>query len=211
MVAEGGPVDRVNKEVREMATKTAETMTGSIVSQKQLRASFLRWTALTVPGMLLLGFGAAQLAPTGKDNAWYAALNKPAFNPPDWVFPVAWSLLYVILGIALAMILNARGARLRTPALIVFFAQLVINLSWSPLFFGLHQVVFALVLVGLMFGVTMLMTILFSQVRGLAAVLLVPYLAWLLFAAYLNYEILALNPGVETLAPGSTTTQIIGT
>jgi len=194
-----------------MARNEAGNSAGGIASQRQLRVSFLRWTALTVPGMLLLGFGAAQLAPTGKNNAWYAGLAKPAFNPPDWAFPVAWSLLYVILGIALAMILNARGARLRTPALIVFFAQLVLNLSWSPLFFGLHQVVFALVLIGLMFGVTMLMTILFSQVRGIAAVLLVPYLAWLLFAAYLNYEILALNPGVETLAPGSATTQIIAT
>lgn len=193
-----------NKGVREVATN----MAGGIASQGQLRASLLRWIAVTVPGMLLLGFGAARLSPTGSENRWYAALNKPAYNPPDWVFPVAWSLLYVILGIALAMILNARGARLRTPALIVFFGQLVLNLAWSPLFFGLHQVVVALVLVGLMFGVTLLMTILFSQVRGLAAVLLVPYLVWLLFAAYLNYEILALNPGVETLAPGSTTTQI---
>lgn len=190
-----------------MATNRA----GSIVSQRQLRVSFLRWLALTIPGMLLAGFGAAQLAPTGKSNGWYAALAKPAVNPPDWVFPVAWSLLYIILGIALAMILNARGARLRTPALIVFFLQLAVNLAWSPLFFGLHQVVVALVLVGLMVGLTMLMTILFSQVRGVAAVLLVPYLAWLLFAAYLNYEILALNPGVETLAPGSTTTQINAT
>ena len=189
----------------------ATNMAGSIVSKRQLRASLLRWIALTVPGMLLLGFGAAQLAPLGKNNVWYAGLVKPAFNPPDWVFPVAWSLLYAILGVALALILNARGARLRTPALIVFFGQLVLNLSWSPLFFGLHQVVVALVLVGLMFGVTLLMTILFSQVRGVAAVLLVPYLAWLLFAAYLNYEILALNPGVETLAPGSTTTQILAT
>ncbi|WP_010216137.1 TspO/MBR family protein [Sphingomonas sp. PAMC 26621] len=190
--------------MREVATN----MAGGIASREQLRASFLRWTAVTIPGMLLLGFGAARLSPTGSENRWYAALNKPAYNPPDWVFPVAWSLLYVILGVALAMILNARGARLRTPAVIVFFGQLVLNLAWSPLFFGLHQVVVALVLVGLMFGVTMLMTILFSQVRGLAAVLLVPYLVWLLFAAYLNYEILALNPGVETLAPGSTTTQI---
>ncbi len=190
--------------VREVATN----MAGGIASRGQLRASFLRWTAVTVPAMLALGFGVAQLSPTGSENRWYSALNKPAYNPPDWVFPVAWSLLYVILGIALAMILNARGARLRTPALIVFFGQLVLNLAWSPLFFGLHQVVVALVLVGLMFGVTILMTILFSQVRGLAAVLLVPYLVWLLFAAYLNYEILALNPGVETLAPGSTTTQI---
>lgn len=189
----------------------ATNRTGTVASQAQLRASLLRWIAITVPGMLLIGFGAAQLAPTGDTNAWYASLTKPAYNPPGWVFPVAWSLLYAILGVSLALILNARGARLRTPALIAFFVQLAVNLAWSPLFFGLHQVVPALVLVGLMFGLTMLMTIIFSQVRGLAAVLLVPYLVWLLFAAYLNYEILALNPGVETLAPRATTTQIIAT
>lgn len=190
-----------------MATNT----TGTVASRAQLRASLLRWIAVTVPGMLLIGFGAAQLAPAGDTNAWYAALTKPTYNPPGWVFPIAWSALYAILGVSLALILNARGARLRTPALIVFFVQLAVNLVWSPLFFGLHQVVAALVLVGLMFGLTMLMTIIFSQVRGLAAVLLVPYLVWLLFAAYLNYEILALNPGVETLAPRASTTQIIAT
>ncbi|WP_242139973.1 TspO/MBR family protein [Sphingomonas sp. TREG-RG-20F-R18-01] len=190
--------------MRDMATNG----TGSIASRGQLRAGFLRWLGVTVPLMLLLGFGVAQFVPAGKDNVWYSALTKPALNPPDWAFPVAWSLLYVLLGVVLAMVLNARGARLRTPALIVFFLQLAVNLSWSPLFFGLHQVVVALVVIGLMVGLTMLMSILFSQVRGLAAVLLLPYLAWLLFAAYLNYEILALNPGVESLAPGAKTTQI---
>ena len=190
-----------------MATKMAR----GIASRGQLRASFLRWVVVTVPLLLLLGFGVAQFVPSGSNNGWYASLAKPALNPPDWVFPVAWSVLYVLLGVVLALLLNARGAHLRTPALIVFFVQLAANLAWSPLFFGMHQVVVALVVVGLMVGLTMLMTILFSQVRGLAAVLLVPYLVWLVFAAYLNYEILALNPGVETLAPGSTTTQINAT
>ena len=180
-----------------------------IASKQQLRLAFLRWAVVTVPFVLLLGFTSARLVPTGADNAWYAALTKPEITPPDWAFPVAWTVIYIMLGLALAMIINARGSHLRGPAIAVFAVQLVINLIWSPLFFGMHQVGWALGVVGAMFGLTLVMTVIFARIRTFAAVLLVPYLAWLLFAGYLNYQIMDLNPGAETLAPSATTTQII--
>lgn len=180
-----------------------------IASKRQLRLAFLRWAVVTVPFVLLLGFTSARLAPSGSGNAWYAALAKPAVTPPDWVFPVAWTGIYVLLGVALAMILHARGSRMRGPAIVLFAVQLVVNLVWSPLFFGMHRVTLALGVVGAMFVLTLAMTFVFARVRPLAAWLLTPYLAWLAFAGYLNYAIVDLNPEAETLAPSSATTQII--
>ena len=180
-----------------------------VASKQQLRLAFLRWAVVTVPFVLLLGFTAARLAPSGSDNVWYAALAKPAITPPDLAFPIAWTAIYILLGLSLAMILHARGSRLRGPAIALFMLQLAINLTWSPVFFGMHQVTFALGIVAAMFVLTLAMTLLFAKIRIVAAMLLVPYLAWLLFAGYLNYQIMDLNPGAETLAPSATTTQII--
>ena len=180
-----------------------------IASKQQLRLAFMRWAVVTVPFILLLGFTSARIAPTGSANSWYAALVKPVETPPDWAFPAAWTLIYILLGLALAMIINARGSRLRGPAIALFSVQMVANLIWSPLFFGMHQVFWSLVLIGIMFVLALIMTILFGRVRIGAALLLVPYLAWLIFAGMLEYQIMQLNPGAETLVPSSATTQII--
>ena len=180
-----------------------------IASKQQLRLAFLRWAVVTVPFILLLGFTSARLAPTGSENAWYAALAKPAVTPPDWAFPAAWTAIYILLGLALAMLIHARGSRLRGPAIALFAVQMVVNLIWSPLFFGMHQVTWALAVIGAMIALTLAMIVLFSRIRIMAALLLVPYLAWLIFAAYLNYEIMDLNPSAETLVPSAGTTQIL--
>lgn len=182
-----------------------------LASKRQLRLALLRWAVVTVPFILLLGFTAARLAPTGSASAWYAALAKPPQTPPDWAFPVAWTVIYVLLGLALAMILHARGSRLRGPAIALFAVQMAVNLVWSPLFFGMHQVRYALCVIGAMFVLTAALILLFGRIRGPAAWLLVPYLGWIVFAGYLNYEILDLNPSAETLVPSATTTQIITT
>jgi benzodiazapine receptor len=180
-----------------------------IASKQQLRLAFLRWAVVTVPLILLLGFTSARLAPTGSRNAWYAALVKPALTPPDLVFPVAWTMIYILLGLSLAMILHARGSKLRGLAIAAFVLQLLVNLTWSPVFFGMHAVTPALGIVGAMLILTLTMAFIFSRIRVIAALLLVPYLAWLLFAFYLNAAIIDLNPGAETLAPSASTTQII--
>jgi benzodiazapine receptor len=180
-----------------------------IASKQQLRLAFMRWAVVTVPFILLLGFTSARLAPSGAANSWYAALIKPAETPPDWVFPAAWTSIYVLLGLALAMIIHARGSRLRGPAIALFAVQMVVNLIWSPLFFGMHQVFWSLVTIAVMFVLAFATTVLFGRIRAGAAWLLVPYLAWLVFAGVLTYRIAELNPGAETLVPSSSTTQII--
>ncbi|MBY0521010.1 MAG: tryptophan-rich sensory protein [Sphingomonas sp.] len=180
-----------------------------LASKEQLRLAFLRWAVVTVPFVLLLGFLSARSVPVGSVNRWYAALIKPPLTPPDWAFPVAWILLYVLMGIALAMVIHARGSAWRGTAIILFFVQLAINLSWTPVFFGLHRITVALIIIGAMFVAALATTLVFARIRGAAAGLMVPYLAWIVFAGYLTYQIGLLNPNAETLAPGASSTQIL--
>ena len=180
-----------------------------LASKQQLRLAFARWAIVTVPFILLLGFTSARSVPVGSANRWYVALAKPAQTPPDWAFPVAWTVTYVLIGLALAMVIHARGSRLRGPAIALFAAQMVANLAWTPVFFGAHQIFWSLVVLGAMFVLTLATTVAFSRVRMAAAVLMLPYLGWILFAGYLTYQIGQLNPNAETLVPSSTSTQII--
>jgi tryptophan-rich sensory protein len=179
-----------------------------IASKGQLRLAYLRWAVVTVPFILLLGFASSRFVPAGSANRWYAALAKPAATPPDWVFPVAWGLLYILMGLALAMIIHARGAKLRGLAIVLFAAQMLVNLIWSPLFFGAHQVFWALIVLVVMFVLALVTTLIFSRIRRGAAWLMVPYLAWLCFAGLLTWQIAALNPNAETIEPSSSSAQI---
>ncbi|HEX8302970.1 TspO/MBR family protein [Sphingomonas sp.] len=179
-----------------------------IASRGQLWAAYLRWAVVTVPFILLLGFTSARLAPAGDQNPWFMRLVKPEIMPPNWAFPVAWSVLYVLLGLALAMIINARGSTLRGPALVVFAVQMAVNLAWSPVFFGMHQVVPALIIIGVLFVLALITTILFARIRLGAAILLLPYLAWIGFAGYLLFLINELNPNAASLVPSRSADQI---
>lgn len=179
-----------------------------IASKGQLRLAYLRWAVVTVPFILLLGLTSSRLAPTGSQSPWYMALSKPEMTPPDWVFPVAWSALYVLLGLALAMIINARGSKLRGPAIVLFAVHMAFNLAWSPVFFGMHQVVVAFGILVVMFLLALATTVVFGKIRTGAALLLLPYLGWLVFAGILNWQIHELNPNAETLVTSGGTTQI---
>ena len=179
-----------------------------LASRSQLRMSFLRYALFTVPAILLLGTLSGRAANSGYGNPWFDALAKPAIMPPGWAFPVAWTILYVCLGLALALILHARGAKGRPLALALFFAQLLLNYAWSPVFFALHEVGTAFVLIAGMIVISIAAAVLFYRIRPVAGLLMIPYLAWLCFAATLNWQIMALNPDAEQLAPGGSTTDI---
>lgn len=178
-----------------------------IATKGQLRMSLLRWALVLVPLIMLLGFLFGALAGSG-DTAWYRALEKPAIQPPSYLFGIVWPILYALMGFALALILNARGSALRGLAIGLFVVQLIVNLLWSPLFFGMNQVTLAFWWILLMLVLAIATTIVFARVRTLAAWLMVPYLVWISFAAALNYSIDRLNPDAETLVVGSTSTQI---
>lgn len=179
-----------------------------IASPGQLRLAYLRWALLTVPVIVVLGFLSGRLANSGYGNRWFDALEKPALMPPGWLFGVAWTILYVLMALALAIVLHARGAKGRGPAIALFLLQLLMNLAWSPLFFRAHQVGSALMLIVALIIVVAITTWLFGRVRRVAGLLLLPYLAWLAFASFLNYEIGRLNPDAETLVAPALSTQI---
>lgn len=169
---------------------------------------FLRRALVTVPLVLLLGIASGAIAGSGQGNAWFAALRKPGLTPPGWAFPVAWTILYAMQGLALAIVVQARGARGRPAAIIAFAVQLALNLAWAPLFFAGHQVHAAFWLIVAIFVAALAATVLFGRIRSSAGLLMLPYLGWLLFAGALDLAIDRMNPDAATLAPPSSTTQI---
>ncbi len=181
---------------------------GEIASQGQLRMSFVRWAVVTVPAVLLFGFMSGRASNSGFENRWFAALNLPDFMPPGWVFGAAWTVFYILLGLSLAMVLNARGAKGRGVALGLFVTQLALNFCWSPLFFGAHQVSLALVLIIVILLLAVVTFRAFLPIRRTAALLLLPYIAWLTFASVLNFSIDQRNPDAETLVPAPSSAQI---
>ena len=171
-----------------------------LASPAQLRASFLRWALFVVPAVVLLGFLSGQYAGSTAENPWFAALDKPAIYPPPVTFGVVWTVLYALMGMALALVCAAWGARYRMPAILAFMLQLALNLAWSPVFFGEHEITLALMILGALDLAVVLALVLFWKVRRVAALLLLPYLAWILFATVLNWQFLELNrdaDGVE--------------
>lgn len=171
-------------------------MTG-LASRGQLRASFLRWALLIVPAVSLLGFLSGRLAQSGPGNPWFDALEKPALFPPPATFGIVWSILYVMMGIALTLVVTARGAPGRGAAIGAFLVQFALNLCWSPLFFAMHRIEGALWLLVALDVAVLATVVLFWRVRRGAALLLLPYLAWVLFATVLNWQFLQANPDAD--------------
>jgi translocator protein len=154
-----------------------------------------RYAVVTVPAILLAGSASGWLSNSGYGNAWFDALAKPSFMPPGWVFGVVWPVLYALLGIALALVLAARHTPRRREALTLFFVQLALNFAWSPIFFGAHDIRLAKLVIFVMAAVAAVAAGRFFRIDKRAGLLLVPYLAWLIFAAVLNSTVESLNPG----------------
>ena len=168
-----------------------------LASSGQLRASFLRWALVCVPVIVLLGFLSGKVAQSGPGNPWFAALVKPGLYPPPSAFPIVWTTLYVLMGLALAMICAAPGARGRAAALVAFAVQFALNLAWSPVFFGAHLLTASLVVIAALDLAAVITAVLFWKVRARAGLLLLPYLAWIFFATYLNFAFLQANPAMD--------------
>jgi tryptophan-rich sensory protein len=144
--------------------------------------------------LLIVARGGALSAFFGPD-AWYAALRKPAFNPPSWVFAPVWTALYVLMAAALWLVRREHTAppALRRRATAWFALQFALNLLWTPLFFGLRSPLLAVIDILLLIAAVVFTILAFRRVRPLAGWLLLPYLAWLGFAAAVNIAIWLLN------------------
>ncbi|MEL6878170.1 MAG: TspO/MBR family protein [Pseudomonadota bacterium] len=163
-----------------------------LASKAQLRASLLRWSLFLVPLIVLLGFFAGQSA--GPDTAWFQTLAKPSIYPPPAAFGIVWTILYIMIGMAVALIASAWGAHGRKLALALFVIHFAFNLAWTPTFFGAQNIIGGLIVLGIVVVTLLVVIWAFWRVRKSAAFLLVPYLAWVLFATALNYQFLVENP-----------------
>ncbi|HEU5122233.1 MAG TPA: TspO/MBR family protein [Candidatus Saccharimonadales bacterium] len=124
---------------------------------------------------------------------WYAQLEKPLLTPPNWIFGPVWSTLYLLMGIALALVILQTTDTSKKKAFGWFSAQLIFNALWSIVFFGLHAPWLGVIVIILLI-VSLLMTIIaFKKIKPLAAWLLIPYLVWVCFATYLTVSIAVLN------------------
>jgi len=138
------------------------------------------------------GIGAAATLP--QIATWYQGIQKPSFNPPNDLFGPVWSVLYLLMAIALFLYITRDTFRPKLTGYIWFFIQLILNAMWSVVFFGYHQLsaAFAVILLLLLFIV--LTIIYFFRITKPGSILLVPYVLWVSFAAVLNFSIMRLNP-----------------
>jgi len=157
--------------------------------------SWARYALVTVPAVWLLGSASGWLSGSGYGNSWFDELAKPDFMPPGWLFGAVWTVLYIMLGVSLALVLAEPASDRRRGALILFFVQLALNYAWSPIFFAAHDIAFAKLEIFVMAAVAAAAAGQFYRIRPLAGLLMLPYLAWLIFAAVLTAAIEGLNPG----------------
>jgi len=142
---------------------------------------------------MTLSFGAGFIGMLFAPDEWYEALNKPTWTPPNWVFGPVWTTLYAMMAVAAWLVWQHGGFVGQRRALTWFVIQLALNAAWTPLFFGLHHLGVALVGIVLLWGAIVMTALAFYRVSCVAAWLLVPYLAWVSFAAVLNFFLWRLN------------------
>ena len=136
----------------------------------------------------------AGIATSKSIGEWYQFLNKPSFNPPNWIFGPVWTILYLMMGISLFLIwkegLDISGVKF---AIIFFIIHLLINALWSFVFFRWHSPGFAFIVIIVLWLMILISIVLFNKINPTASLLLIPYLLWVSFASVLNFSIWKLN------------------
>jgi translocator protein len=151
---------------------------------------------LVVSLVLPIGVGAIAGLFTAKAvPEWYASLNQPSFNPPNWVFGPVWTVLYILLGISLFLIWKLDSGKERNLAIFVFLLQLLLNFGWSFIFFYFKMIGFALFEIILLWISIVSMLFLFYKIKPMAAYINIPYFLWVTFATVLNSAYYFLNRG----------------
>jgi len=141
----------------------------------------ITYSASVIGGLVTVGF----------KEPWYSLINKPTFNPPSWVFAPVWTTLYLMMTIAIWFFWHSRNREMNT--IYIYFIHIVFNATWSIVFFGLHQILLALiVLIGLILIIIILM-LRFKRVNIVSYYLMIPYLLWCCYALVLNFSIFLLN------------------
>ena len=144
--------------------------------------------ALILLGFIAAAFLAAVPAGIWPPAEWYLSIAKPSWNPPAWVFGPVWSTLYVLMGVAAWRVWRGAHAE-RGTALSLWWTQLALNALWSPLFFGMRRLDFALLEILVLLAAIVATARAFWRIDRAAGVLLAPYIAWVAFAAFLNFTL----------------------
>lgn len=165
-----------------------------------MKSNIKRSTLSAVGGLILwigicffVAWTGAQVSPGIASSEWYDALNKPSWNPPNWLFGPVWTLLYTLMGIAVWRVWNKFGFRYAKMALITFLIQLILNGMWSQLFFGIQTPGWAFLEIFFLIAAILATIMLFSKKDKTAAWLMAPYILWVSFAAVLNGTIWWMN------------------
>ncbi|WP_168202480.1 TspO/MBR family protein [Pedobacter sp. KBS0701] len=151
--------------------------------------AFIINIAITLGVGALGGWATAQSVKT-----WYPTLNKPSFNPPNWLFAPVWTTLYILIGIAAYLVWIKRDKIVHFPRTVaIYLIQLILNLGWSFIFFYLHEIGFALAEIILLLIIIIINAAMFYEINKWAGVIFVPYIFWVTFASFLTYNIFMLN------------------
>lgn len=142
---------------------------------------------------LAFSFAAAVTGVFVSTGQWYDEITKPHWHPPSWIFGPVWSTLYVMMGIAVWLIWRQGGWNAQLKPIVSFVLQWLLNALWTPLFFGLHRMDWALIEIGLLWIAIVVTIVLFYSRNRWAAALLIPYLVWVSFAAFLNLTLWRMN------------------
>ncbi|WP_300369255.1 TspO/MBR family protein [Brachyspira sp.] len=155
-----------------------------------MNKKFIITLIISIIVCLLIGF-LGGISVKADNFVWYNSLNKSPLSPPNILFPIAWSILYILLAISISIIINIKP--LYKKAVIIFIIQLILNSFWTYIFFELKQPLFGLVEI-IILDIMIIITILkFKSISKIASILLLPYLLWCLFASYLTFHVVMFN------------------
>jgi tryptophan-rich sensory protein len=141
----------------------------------------ITYSASFIGGMVTISF----------KEPWYSELIKSNYNPPDWIFAPVWTTLYLMMTLAIWFFWHSKNRDMNT--IYIYFIHIVFNTTWSIVFFGLHQILFALIVLLILIFLIVILIIRFKRVNLASYYLMIPYLLWTLYALFLNFNLLILN------------------
>ena len=148
--------------------------------------TFILFLSITFSASLIGG-----LATINFKEPWYSLLNKPVFNPPDWIFAPVWTTLYLMMTVAVWIFWHTKNKNINT--VYIYFIHLIFNTTWSVVFFVFHNMVLALIILIILITLIINLILRFKRVNMFSAYLMIPYLLWCCFALILNSSLIILN------------------
>ena len=146
--------------------------------------------AVNIAVPLLVGAATALINKNGFDS--YERLNQPPLSPPSWLFPIVWSILYILMGIS-SYLISQKGTQFPKRAMTIYIIQLVMNFIWPILFFTFHAYLLSFIWLAVLLAMVIVMAVIFCRINKTAGLLQIPYIIWSIFALYLNIGVYLLN------------------